>query len=101
MVALWWPTPRRRPLLASELEITAFGKADRPAGEPGNDMRCGPCPIPRIALRAAPTQRTASPHEMGEYYRDLVLMQDYSEKTRQVTALVSQLTNAPLKYACT
>ncbi len=25
-----------------------------------------------IALRAAPTRRTASPHEMGDYHRDLI-----------------------------
>ncbi len=34
-------------------------------------------PDARIALRAAPTRRTASPHEMGDYHRDLVLVQRF------------------------
>ncbi len=62
---------------AKGLETPAFGGAERPAGGPKEGKRGGTCPrtIPLgsgIALRTAPTRRAASPHEMGDYHRDLV-----------------------------
>jgi hypothetical protein len=48
-------------------ENAASGGAERPAGG-----RCGACPMPHIARRAAPTRQAAPTHEMGVYLRRLV-----------------------------
>lgn len=59
------------------MTATTPGIQVKPAsGEEGSPFgrRCIACPIPRIALRNAPSQRAIPPHQMSHYYGPLVLL---------------------------